>query len=786
MGERFDQWSLRYAGWVIRHRWWVIAISLGLAVLAASGARHLSFSNNYRVFFSQENPELNAFESFQNTYTKNDNILFVLQPADGVVFTPRLAEAVEWLTAEAWKVPFAIRVDSVTNFQYSWADGDDLTVEDLVRDGASLSPELLAARQAAALAEPLLRDNLISPDADTTGVNVTIQYPELDEMGEVPAAVAHARGLAAELRARYPELTVVLSGLSMLNNAFAESGQADAQTLVPLMYLLLIIVMALALRSMAGTVTTLLVIGLSTATAMGLAGHFGIKLTPISITAPTIILTLAIADSVHLLVSMLGLMRAGQEKLQALKESVRINFVPVSITSLTTIVGFLSLNFSDAPPFWHLGNITAMGIAAAWAFSLAFLPALLSVLPVRPGRRGSVLARLEGLMERLAEFVIVRRRPILVMMGTLALGLAALAPTVSLNDQFVRYFDKRVEFRNHADFAVQNLNGVYVIEFSVPAAESGGVSEPAYLERLGAFSSWLRAQPEVMHVYSYSDVIKRLNKNMHGDDENWYRVPENRELAAQYLLLYEISLPFGLDLNDRINVDKSATRVSVTVDDLSTTEIRAFLDRSINWFADNAPAYMHNRPTGASVMFSYISQRNIESMLRGNLIAILAIALIMILSLRSLGLGLLSLVPNAVPILMTFGVWSLLVGQVGMAAATVTATSLGIVVDDTVHFLSKYLLARRERGHDRADAIRYAFRTVGPAIVVTTVVLTAGFSVLAASTFLVNAQMGMLTAIAVVLALVTDFLLLPALLLIGYTTQTKEVSHELETAQQVA
>ncbi len=784
MGEQLDRWSMRYAAWILRYRWLVILATLLAVLAAASGGRHLSFSTNYRVFFSQENPELTAFESFQKTYTKNDNILFVLQPAEGEVFTPRLAEAMEWLTAEAWKIPYAIRVDSVSNFQHTRATGDDLTVEDLIRDGRDLTPSELAERQAVALAEPLLRDNLISPDADTTGVNVTIQYPELN-INEVPQAVAFARGLADELRANYPELTIAISGVSMLNNAFAEAGQKDVQTLVPLMYGVLLLVMTIMLRSVSGTITTVLVIALSTLTAMGLAGHFGIKLTPISITAPTIIMTLAIADSIHILVSMFGLMREGLDKISALKESLRINFLPVTITSLTTIVGFLSLNFSDAPPFWHLGNITAMGIAAAWVFSLAFLPAFISLMPVRVKEHGSLLGRTERTLERLADWVILRRRGVLMSMGTVALVLIALAPTISLNDQFVRYFDHRVEFRNDADFAAENLNGVYIIEYSVPGSESGGISEPRYLERLDAFTTWLRSQPEVMHVYSFSDIIKRLNKNMHADEDSWYLIPEDRNLSAQYLLLYELSLPYGLDLNDRISVDKSSTRVSVTIEEISTGKIREFLNRSTGWLEDNTPAYMHNQPTGATVMFSYISQRNIESMLRGNAFAILVIAGIMILSLRSVGLGLLSLIPNAVPILMTFGVWALLVGQVGMAAATVTATSLGIVVDDTVHFLTKYLRARREKGLDRADAVRYAFRTVGTAIVVTTIVLTIGFSILAGSTFLINAQMGLLTALAVVLALVVDFLLLPALLLIGYKTE-KETSYELKEAEQVA
>ncbi len=166
-------------------------------------------------------------------------------------------------------------------------------------------------------------------------------------------------------------------------------------------------------------------------------------------------------------------------------------------------------------------------------------------------------------------------------------------------------------------------------------------------------------------------------------------------------------------------------------------------------------------------MFAYISKRNIDSMLRGNAIAIILIAVIMALALRSFGMGALSILPNAVPILMAFGLWALMVGQVGMASATVTATALGIVVDDTVHLLTKYLRGRREKGFNAEDAIRYAFRTVGPAILTTTLILTTGFAILAASTFKINAEMGLLTAMAIALALVFDFLFLPALLMLG-------------------
>jgi len=780
---RIDRLAVGLFEGVARRPWWIIGTVLIAALAAASGMRHLEFSNNYRVFFSPQNPELLAFEEFQNTYTKNDNILFVLQPAEGDLFTPRLTDAIEKLTAEAWKIPYAIRVDSVTNFQHTWADGDDLTVEDLVRGGATLGRAELERLRAVALAEPLLRGNLISPDAATTGINVTLQYPE-ETLAEVPTAVGHARELARRFEEEHPGVRVALSGLSMLNNAFAESGQQDAVTLMPLMFAILILFMVVTLRSAAGTGATLAVIGLSTATALGVAGFLGIKLSPISVTAPVIIMTLAIADSVHILITQRSLMREGRDRITALRESLRLNLIPVVITSVTTIVGFLTLNFSDSPPFHDLGNITSIDIATALLLSVVLLPALMCVMPMSTralARSGS----LQRVLERLGDWVTRRYRPILAGAGAAVILLVALVPLVDLNDQWVQYFDRRVEFRDDAEFAIASLNGLYVVEFSLPGEGPEGISDPAYLEALERFTGWLREQPEVTHVYSYADIIKRLNMNMHADDPAFRRIPVDRQLAAQYLLLYELSLPFGLDLNDRISVDKSASRVSATIGDLPTRETRAFLTRAERWLRDNTPEHMQTTPTGATVMFSFISQRNIQSMLRGNAVAVALIAVIMMLALRSVKLGALSIIPNAVPILMTFGLWAILVGKVGMAAATVSASSLGIIVDDTVHFLAKYLRARREDGLDAPAAVRFAFRTTGVAIVGTSVILFAGFLVLSLSTFRINFELGMLTSLAVVLALATDLLLLPALLLAGSksavpstTSRAKEAAHE--------
>ena len=762
--KAIDRFATELTRRVVARRWLVIALALALAVAAGMGASRLEFSTNYRVFFSEANPELQAFENLQNTYTKNDNFLFVLEPADGSVFSARTLDAVERITAEAWKIPFAIRVDSVSNFQHSYAVEDDLVVEDLVREAHSRSADFLAERKAIALAEPLLRDQLLTPDASVTAVNVILQYPQ-KALQEVPRAVEHARGLARRIETEYPGIDVHLTGVSMLNNAFAETGMDDGATLMPLMFTLIFALTWIILRSFSATFSTLVIITLSSVIGMGIAGYAGVKLTPISMSAPIVILTLAVADSIHILLTLRGLMRDGMDKTNALIEAVRVNFLPVSITSVTTIVGFLALNFSDAPPYWHLGNITAVGIAAAWLYSLTLLPALLSLLPYRP-RQSSSPEWSQRAMQRFADFVIANYRRLLTGVGAATIALIAFIPTLEFDDQWVEYFDERIEFRNDSDKA-QNHFGLYPIEFSVSSRGPGGVSEPDYLRNIERFADYLRAQPAVTHVFALSDIMQRLNRNMHADDRAFHRIPDDRDLSAQYLLLYELSLPYGLDLNDRINIDKSATRVTATLARAPTAETKAFFDGVAAWQKANWPAYMRAEPTSAAVMFTYISERNVQNMIVGTIVAVVAIALILMVALQSLRLGALSLVPNGLPILTTFGAWALLVGSVGFSVATVASISLGIIVDDTVHFLSKYVRARDERNLDVEDSIRYAFDHVGIAIVVNTLILMAGFAVMTTSAFKLNVDLGLMTLLAIIFALLLDFLLLPALLLLG-------------------
>ena len=745
---------------LIKFRWLFFTISLFLIVFAGAGGFKLGFTTDYRVFFDEGNEQLEAYEKLQDTYEKSDNVLMVIKPKNRDIFNATTLKAIQWLTKEAWQTPFSTRVDSITNFQHTYAEQDDLMVADLAGEDLALDHQRITYIKQVALSDPLLIHRLVSKSGHVGAVSITVKLPGKSE-NENSKVAAFARDLRDQLIKKYPDHEVRMTGFVMLNEAFQSSSQKDMGSIVPLMLLIVILSLGFLLKSVSATFATFIMILASIVTAMGLTGWLGIKITPPSASAPTVILTMAVADAVHLLVTYLQNYRSGANKIESMRESLRVNLQPIFLTSVSTVIGFLSMNFSEVPPFHDLGNIVAIGVTAAFVFSMTVLPALVIALPLKQKQQ---LENPPKSMSWLAQFVISSRRPLLMAMTALALLSIAFLPRNELNDEWVQYFDTSTEFRQDTDFVLKHLTGLYTLEFSLEAGEEGSVSDPEFLSLVERFTQVAKNQPEVIHVNTFTDIMSRLNKNMHGDDHSFYRLPEQRDLAAQYLLLYEMSLPYGLDLNNQINVSKSSTRVIVTAKNLSTKETIALENKLSAWLLLNGSEYKFYAAS-PSLMFAHIGERNVLSMLLGTAIALIMISFLLILAFRSLKMGLVSLVPNLVPAVIAFGIWGLLVSQVGMSLAIVAGMTLGIVVDDTVHFLSKYIRARREKSYTATQAVRYAFANVGQALMITTFVLVAGFSVMSFSTFSMNSDMGVMTALTIIVALVTDFLLLPALLI---------------------
>lgn len=761
---------------------WVLLATVLLVVIATIGGKNLYFRGDYNIFFDGTNKQLLAFDEIQTTFAKTDNLAIVVAPASNDVFTPEILQLIQSLTVDSWQVPYSSRVDSIANYQHTEAFEDDLLVEDLLYEDYELTPQRIAKVKSIALSEPVLKSALISEKGDVTVVNITVQLPEIDKTAEVQEVMSHISAMLERYQEKYPNVEFHKAGIIAMNYAFMTAAQEDSSTLVPTMLLVILVFLTIMLRSFLSVVATLIVIIGSVMATMGLSGWAGMFLSTATVNVPTLVMTLAVADCVHVITTMRHSMQNGFSKAHSIERSISLNFMPILITSVTTAIGFLMMNMSDSPVLRDFGNLSALGVMIACFLSVTLLPALLKLLPINVKQTPS--NGKSNFMDKLGDFVVTHRKALLPASVLVIAVSASLIPLNRVNDESVKYFDNRSDFRQAADFMEARISGMTNISIAIKTNESQGIADPVFLNTIGGFTDWLRVQPETDHVATLADVYKRLNKNMHGDDESYYALPQNRELAAQYLLLYEMSLPYGLDLNNQINVDKSSIKMVLTVDNLGSVELVDLENRIYAWFADNAPQY-EVVASSPSLMFAHIGETNMASMLSTLPITLVLISALLIFALRSLKLGLISLVPNIAPAVIGFGLWALISGEINLGLSVVVTLTLGIVVDDAVHFLSKYQRARKE-GQTAEQAVRYAFHTVGRALWITTVVLVAGFSVLATSSFRLNADMGQLSAIVIFIALVVDFLFLPTLLMLfdkaaySQNTGTKKTPSESE------
>lgn len=748
-----------FAKFVTQRPWLVLALALLVALAMGSGGQFIQVTDDYRVMFGEHNPQVADFNRLEETFSSFSSVLVAVTPSDKNIFTRENLTAVEDITHEAWQLPYSNRVDSLTNYSFSQAIGDELIVEPLAEDAALLDDDDLKRIKEIALNEPEIVGRLIAHDGSTAGVAVTFTLPDNRDQA-INEIVEVLDGILEQARSSNPNVTYYKSGDVVLNHTLSVATQDDFLVLAPSAFAVVALAALVILQSILGTLSIMVIILAAVATTMGFAGWLGTVFDPLNSVVPIIIMAMSVAHSVHIVATSLNNMRNGLCKQEAIQTSLDNNFVPMLFTTLTTVIGFLSLNASDSPPFHTLGNFAAAGVLCGFIFATTLLPALLCILPLRmPQARFKTIFS----FEKLGNLIIARRKRLAWAGGSIMLVLILGIPLNVLTDSWAHFFDDRYEFRRDTDFIMDNLSGIDMLEYTLDSGAEGGITTPEYLRSIDAFAEWFRNQPNVDHVEVFSDTMKRLNKNLHGDDPEHYRIPEEAGLASQYLLLYELLLPFGRDLNHRIDIAKKSTRMTVILGSPSSKIHRELAEKSKIWAEENLPN-LEVTASGITMIFAYLSKRNIESMLSGTIIAMAIISIMLILIFKSVRFGLISLIPNFLPPAMAFGLWGYLSGEIGISSSVAIIVAFGIIVDDTIHFISRYLKARNE-SKSPTESLQYVFSSVGMALFTTTVVLALGFLVFIASGYVGSWVLGLLIAITIGFALVADFLLLPSLLL---------------------
>ena len=746
----------RIAQYIVNHD--VAFFLLGIAILGAAGLGllNLSFSTDNRDFFGADNPDINAVLQLEDTYSKSDTLLFALVGKQDMC-TPQGLTILRSFTEQAWLLPDVLRVDSVANFNHSYADGDDIIIEPLLPEDTDLGPEDAQRVKDIGLSSDELVHRLIAPDCKAFGIFIDLAPSEHASVSRLEMA-SLARALKADWQARAPEVTVHVSGGVIGGVSINEAAQRDMRELVPLSFLVVTLLMLLGLGTISGWLATTLVTLSGTVATLGFAGWMDIALIPATATSPLAVMVLITASCVHVVLGWTRRMAQTHDRLQAVHETVEENLVAVSVTNITTAIGFLCLNFSESPPLAQMGTIVAFGIIVGWLLTGMFLPLILRRAPALCFRPLHIPGHW---LEKLASFALHRRGIISVFVVATIVAVLGLTQ-IRFNDSALRYFDESFSFRRDSDAIEKNLTGMETVHFSFEAPQGESVFSPDFLTRIDSFTDWVRTQDKVLFVGTLTDVLKRLNQTLGGGAPDSYRLAETQQGNAQAMMLYELSLPAGQDMNQMMNIGRNKTRLTVVLRDADGQDVAQFAQLSETWLHNNEPM-IATEAVGLGVAFSKLTMRNNQAMIYGMLTVLVLVSALMILSLRDLRLGLVSLVPNVVPAILAFGLWGWLIGDVNLGSTVVTTMTFGIVVDDTVHIMIHYKRHRR-RGLDREAALRLTFRTVGTALMVTSVAISSGFFIMTQSGFLINQHLGALTTIVIILALLIDLLLLPAVL----------------------
>ncbi len=747
----------KYIAFLYRFRWF-IAIGVPLLVFAlASNLKHLEMDGSYRIWFGENSKTLQDYDSFRRTFGNDDAVIIAFKDKSGI-FNKKALQSIDNITQALWKMKYVARVDSITNYQYVHAsadDADDVIVEDFVQHIEDANATYLQQRKEIAVNDPLIVDGFISRDGTTTMISARL-VPKVNDKSDKSMEIMKMvnKILAPEIeRTGYKYW---INGGPALNQAFVQIGTSDAMTFTPLVIIASMVLLLLLFRRVSGMLIPIGVVVFTFMIVLAVQVLLGYKLNNFTANLPVFVVAIGIADAVHIYIVWLMYKRQGEENREAVLHSLQKNFLPIFLTSLTTAIGFATLTISKVIPVLTLGIATASGAVLAFILSVTWMPAVLLILkkPVKP----SVSAQTKSLDSfGYGAFILRNNKKIIMITATLFAILAVGLFKVKVDSNTIRYFDKSVDIRQGTEFLMENLTGPMAYEIVVDSGRKNGIKDPAFMKTVENFYRDYQLRfGDIRHLASLMDTVKRFNQVLDGKNE----IPNTQNLIAQYLLLYSLSLPQGMEINDKMDIDERKLRITAQVNIVDTSVDLEMINYAHAWW-NNTP--YSAQVNGQTAMFAYMQSDVTDTLIYSLSMAIVLVSLVMLFIFRRVRLLWVFILPNLLPVMLVVGLMGWIGINIDIGVAIAGAIIIGVAVDDTIHFLVKYFDARN-RGLSLADSFDEVLHYAGRAILFTTLILSFSFSLFSFSTFTPNENFGIVTASALVIALIVDLLLLPALL----------------------
>ncbi|WP_457745560.1 efflux RND transporter permease subunit [Sulfurimonas sp.] len=747
----------KYVEYIIKFRWAILLLTPLIALIFAYFLKDAKFDGSYRIWFSKESQSLKKYDDFRAIFGNDDSIIIVFRDENGI-FNKKALGVIERLTQKLWQTKYISRVDSLTNYQYvhvSKDDADEILIDSFLEDVSSYSQEELSTKRNIALNEDLLVNRIISSDAKTTMIVGRLTPKAGSTFG---ASKSIKEAVDSYLKEEQPSgYKFYLAGGPVVNQTFSTLAKYDVTTFTPLVIVIAMLLLWFIFKRFSVVVLTLLVVIFTFIIVLGIQTLLGYKLNNFTANMPVFVIAIGIADAMHFMWVYMQAKKKGLKNYDAIYDSLQRNFLPMFLTSLTTAVGFASLGISEIVPIKTLGIATATAAILAFILTIVFFPAALAIINPKVKVNSSKESGLNEFSKRYAAFIVHYDGKIifisLILFAFMALGLSRL----HIDSNAVKYFREDVPFRETVSVIQNNLTGPMAYEIVVDSKEQDGIKDPQFMNKVEEFNKAFKEKfADVRHISSLVDVVKKFNEII----DNNKSVPQSKNLVAQYLLLYSLSLPQGMELNDKMDVDERLLRVTASMNVVDSSHDLEMIAWVHDWWSKTPYSAEVN---GQTAMFANMQHDVTQTLIKSILLAIISVSIVMMFIFRSVKMIPLFIIPNILPIVLVIGAMAWLDITIDLGVAISGAIIIGIAIDDTLHFLVKYKEAK-ETGKSNEESIAYVMQYAGSAIILTTVVLSLSFIVFKMSQFMLNANFGLITAIALVIAVFVDLILLPAII----------------------
>ncbi|MFK8137995.1 MAG: RND family transporter [Bdellovibrionales bacterium] len=744
-----------------------ILFSVLVAGIMIPMAAKMSSDFSYRIWFHEGDPLLERFDAFERRFGNDENMVIIIHSENGV-FDKKSVQKIQQFTEDMWRAPNVIRVDSISNHNFTSVDGDSLSIDPFLPDDIELSETYLLERKKTALKDETINGYLLSPDAKTAVIYARMK-PALDKIPTYQDTTDYIREKAKIYQDE--EDQVMVTGSASINVTFQEVSVKDMEKMVPILILLVILFLIYAFRGLAGVLLPSVVIIFTIGATFGFGGAQGITFNVMLSAVPNTLIAICIADVVHILMTYVLYRKQGIENSRAVRMTLDKNFVPTFLTTLSTMIGFFSLIPAKIAPISEMGILDGFGTLMAWFFTIFLVIPLLVLFPfrkVKVDEESLEGERIHPLALRYSKWIQSKRMPIIIIGSIIVIGSFFTALKNQVNSDPFEYFTDDVPLKIANKKMESAIGGSMGAQIVFESGIEDGVKDPEFIKKMEQVQKTILERPFVTQMVSITDILKNLNRSLNGGNQDQYILADDRETIAQQLFLYTMSLPQGMDINDQITLKNDAARVSVL---MNIHDSKRVLAEFAEWEKLAAEQGISAKVTGKIPLYQNMNGYVVETFFTSISMALLLVCILMILVFKSWKLGLISMIPNTVPLIIGGALMYLLSKPIDMGTVVVIAVCLGIAVDDTIHFLAnfkKYI----SKGKSPVEAIALVFSYTGPALLLTTLILVVGFGTFIFAQFLPNVNFGIMTATILVTALVCDFTLLPAILLPKNKTKT--------------